>query len=99
MDLFGTGVGSDTFLFLWSFIYYFQSGGFKVGSGCTSSAKCNATGSQEISSVKVVGHKENDSHKDNMEPTLSTRRKRYLLYAVAVSCHKLWYFECRPQSD
>ena len=92
-------MGGDTFLFHWSMIYYFQSGGFKVGSGCTSSAKCNATGSQEISSVKVVGHKENDSHEVNMEPTLSTGRKRYLLYAVAMSCYKLWYFECRAQSD
>ena len=30
LDLFGTGVGGDTFLFLWSLIYYLQSGGYKV---------------------------------------------------------------------
>lgn len=85
LDLFGTGVGGDTFLFLWSLIYYFQSGGFKVGSGCTSSAKCNATGSQEISSVKVMGHKENDSHKVNMEPMLS--RGKNVICCLVWLCH------------
>ena len=39
---------------------------------------------RKFSTVKVAGHKENDSHEVDVEPTLSTRRKRYLLCAVAM---------------